>query len=149
MKPIAVFLALFISIIFSDCKKENDLPDRNLQGTWNFYGYSGGFANRPFTPVSSEGPYIQIQDSQFLITDGAVYARKCMHFILAKDRTGDSNSISGILTVSDTSFMLPMPDMTQYLFSEKNNFLSITPLECDDCFTYSYQLVPVSFMWCN
>jgi hypothetical protein len=149
MKLTIVYLVLTIPLIFSDCKKLSNSGDGNLQGTWNFSGYSGGFAGRPFIPVSSEGPYIQIQDSQLLITDGAGYAEKCMHFMLTIDSTGNSSVIIGILTLSDTSFMLPMPDRLQYTFSLKNNLLSLTPLECDDCYTYSYKLIPASFMWCN
>ena len=149
MKPACIFIAIFFILITLSCKKETTFTITDLQGTWNYSGYSGGFAGMKFTPVNSEGPYIQIKDSSFFITYGEGYAQKCMHFTFLKDSSGTSNFLTGILTVSDTSFMLPAPDQTKYfLYLRQNNF-SLYPYNSADAFEIYYAPSIKRFTPCN
>jgi hypothetical protein len=140
-----------IALIFElgGCKKQNTATVADLNGTWNYSGYSGGFGGLQFTPVSSEGPYIQIKDSQFLITTGVGKSQKCMHFSPVKDSLSDLYQISGVLTVADTSFMFPQPSFSRFLLSLDHDQLSLSPLECSDCFTNTFRRINSTFKWCN
>ena len=83
-----ILLAACSPFIFLGCAKE-DVSYSNspvsLEGTWNYIGYSGGLGGFPFTPVNSEGPYIQLGGTQLIITYGNQGPQKCMQYQFQKD----------------------------------------------------------------
>jgi hypothetical protein len=139
---LVILLAIFCSIIFTSCKKrdtENTNVPTNIEGTWDYIGFSGGFAGIPFTSANAEGLYIQIQGSLLLVTYGIPGQQKCMEYQFKQDSiVSGGYEISGVLTTSDTSFMLPMPTMKDYRATLSHDTLRLYPVQCDDCFTTVY-----------
>jgi hypothetical protein len=143
---LVISLALFCSIIFASCKKGDNananLP-ANIEGTWDYIGFSGGLAGFPFTSANAEGPYIQIQGSLLLVTYGIQGQQKCMGYQFKQDSiVSGGYEVSGVLTTRDTSFMLPMPDLKDYRATLSHDTLTLYPLQCADCFTTVY--IPTS-----
>ncbi len=139
----AILLSIvFFSIFSYGCKKE-DVPDTNatvnMEGTWSYIGYSGGFAGLRFTPVNSTGPYIQVNSASLLITLGNQASGKCMQYQFQADTSHNSYyQLTGLLTTSDTSYLLPMSDMKTYTVAIYNDTLTLYPTLCSDCFVSHY-----------
>jgi len=138
---LAIGFALFCSIVFTSCKKD-ELPYSNtpssIEGAWSYIGYSGGLAGLPFMSASSSDLYIQLKGSQLILKSGQ--ASKCMEYQFKADSvTGNSYyQLTGLLTTSDTSIMLPMADMKIYNVYISNDTLTLYPSQCADCFTAIY-----------
>jgi hypothetical protein len=135
-------LTVLCLLFFYGCKKE-DLsvlkPSAGIEGTWNYIGYSGGLAGQRFTPVAPGGVYIQINDMKLLITSGDNGQQKSMQYQFQADTSHNSHyQLSGLLAASDTSYMLPMPDMKIYFVALHNDTLTLYPTLGGDCYTSHY-----------
>ena len=137
---LATAFALFCSVIFVSCRKDEMVYQNSpvsIEGTWNYIGYSGGLAGFPFISANSTGVYIQLKGSQLIITSGE--AAKCMEYQFKADSSSNSYyQLTGLLTTSDTSILLPMADMKIYSVSISNDTLTLYPSMCSDCFTAIY-----------
>jgi hypothetical protein len=141
MKPSFLLIA-FCSVVFISCRKDEVVNNTttNIEGTWDYIGFSGGIAGVAFTSANAEGPYIQIKGSQLLVTYGIQGQQKCMQYEFKKDTLSNPSDyqITGLLTTSDTSFMLPMFDSKSYSVTLSNDTLTLYPTGCVDCFTTVY-----------
>jgi hypothetical protein len=138
-------LLCFVAIL--SCRRNMPLQTANLVGTWNYAGYSGGFAGFPFTPVKTQSPYLQFSNTSLLICDSSGKTKKCINYSLKTDSV-NANYISGTITFSDTFFLLPEPTEKKYFLELKNNRLSLYPQGWADAFSAYYTTVGKSFDWC-
>ncbi|MBS1948322.1 MAG: hypothetical protein JST47_11190 [Bacteroidetes bacterium] len=142
MKWMMVLPAL-LAITSWACNKNtvNSPKLTNVEATWNYIGYSGGLAGFRFTAVPSQGPYLQFNDSGLIVSYGVQGKQKCMQFQFQKDSAVYGNyQLTGLLTTSDTSFMLPEPGMKTYYLALRNDTLTLYPQLCADCFVSHYAL---------
>ncbi|HLK29719.1 MAG TPA: hypothetical protein VKT28_14170 [Puia sp.] len=138
----AFLLIAFCSVILISCKKDEVVYNApaSIEGTWDYIGFSGGLAGIPFTSTNAEGPYIQINGSQLLVTYNIPGQQKCMEYQFKKDTLSNPSyyQITGVLTTSDTSFILPMSNIKTYSVTLSNDTLTLYPSGCADCFTTVY-----------
>jgi hypothetical protein len=139
---------LFIATSFSGCKKIIVPELFTLQGNWDYSGYSGGIGGIRFTSVNSDGPYFQIDGSNFLITDDNGI-QKCMLFSFQKNSSRNNDFPQGLIILSDTSVLLPESDETRYyLFSNEQGF-SLYPFGWGDAYETYYSKSIRTFTPCK
>ncbi len=141
---LAIFFIAFLSTILISCTKDEisssaDITaPTNIEGVWNYIGFSGSIAGIKFTPVNSGSFYIQVKDSQLILISAVQGMQKCGSYTFFPDATSSGNQLTGLLKISDTSIILPMAGIKDYRVTLLNDTLTLYPDKCDDCFVTVY-----------
>lgn len=143
-----IFLGCLVALLLVSgrCKKQEASLPHLLRGTWKYVGYSGGFAGVSFTPVNVDGPYLKITPPGILVANQ--HDSKCMRFSFVEDSSSTQSRLIGTLNISDTSYLLQMPDETMYSIMMTADALTIYPKLCADCYSFTFSPVADSFKDC-